>query len=137
MSRSSEAEDMLEMAREELEQVRIMDDAGVAERKLWSSLYYALFYAADGALLALGYEPRSHRGVNVLVGKVLYQERGLIEKATASFYSEMRRLREDLDYSPHAVLPERELSDANQRADAFVESMGNVVTRRGSSDESE
>lgn len=115
------------MAREEFQQALLMDKAGVVERKRWSTLYYAMFYAANGALLALGEEPSSHRGVNVLVGKVLYDEYGLLDKSDASFYSELRRLREDLDYSPYAVLPERDLANAYDRVDDFIDRMGDIV----------
>lgn len=124
----SEPEELIEMAREEFEQGRIMYEAGVTERKLWSSLYYSMFYAANAGLFALGYDPTSHRGTNMLVGRELYKEHGVIEKRTASFYSEMRRHREDLDYSPHAALPERELGEARNLAEAFIDAMERIVS---------
>ena len=115
------------MAREELDQARAMADASIVERKIWSSLYYAMFYAADAALIALGFDPRSHRGTNTLVGKELYRERSLIDKSEASFYSEMRRLREDLDYSPYAVPPDRDLEAEFERVDSFISRMDRIV----------
>ena len=115
------------MAREELDQARAMADAGIVERKIWSSLYYAMFYAADAALITLGFDPRSHRGTNTLVGKELYRERSLIGKSEASYYSEMRRLREDLDYSPHAVPPDRDLEQEFERVDSFISHMDRIV----------
>lgn len=120
------------MAREELDQLPLMAESGVVERKRWSSVYYAMFYAAEAALRAVGFEPRTHTGVNTLVGKELYKERQLVDKEHASFYSEMRRLREDLDYSPYAVLPERSLDDAIDLAETFIDTMAAIVDREQS-----
>lgn len=92
-------EDLVSMAREEVVDAEKMWGAGVSERKVWSSIYYSMFYAAKAALASLGFDTKTHRGVNTLVGKELYRERSLIEKEEASFFSEMRRLREDLDYT--------------------------------------
>lgn len=50
----------------------------------------------------------------------------------ASFYSEMRRLREDLDYSPYAVLPERSLEAAIDLAESFIETMAAIIERERS-----
>lgn len=123
----SEAAALLEMACEELDQAEVMADAGIVERKIWSSLYYAMFYAADAALISLGLDPTSHRGTNTLVGKELYRERSLINKSEASFYSEMRRVREDMDYSPYAVPPDRDLQEEFGRVGAFISSMEEIV----------
>lgn len=108
-----------------------MGGAGISERKVWSSIYYAVFYAARAALLSLGFDTRSHRGVNAPVGRELYREHGMVNRSEASFFSEMRRLREDLDYSPYAVLPDRDVEEGFSLADEFIDSMEEIVQSGG------
>lgn len=127
MRQLSEAEDLISMARQEAADAEKMLDAGVSERKVWSSIYYSMFYAAKAALVSLGFDTKTHRGVNTLVGKELYLERSLLEKEEASFFSEMRRLREDLDYNPYAVLPDREVERGLSLAEEFITSMEGIV----------
>lgn len=127
----SEVKDLISMAREEVVDAEKMLDAGISERKAWSSVYYSMFYAAKAALLSLGFDTKTHRGVNTLVGKELYLERSLIGKEEASFFSEMRRLREDLDYNPYAVLPDREVERALATAEEFIASMEGIVESHG------
>ncbi len=122
-----ESLDLVEMGKEELDEAKKMNNADIKERKIWSTIYYALFYSAKGALISLGHNPRTHKGVNSLVGKILYKEKKRIDRSKASFYSEARRLREDLDYDPYAIPPNKDLEKAFKLTKKFIEKMETIV----------
>jgi uncharacterized protein (UPF0332 family) len=55
----SEADKFMELADKS---IRDLEKVGkVSERMYWNSLYYSVFYAANAALLELGFEPKSHK----------------------------------------------------------------------------
>ena len=76
---------------------------GKSDRLFWNS-YYSLFYGAKAALLSISHEARSHSETDNQVGRVLYKEKELISSKEASFYSDIRRIREEMDYQPDATI---------------------------------
>jgi len=122
----SEVEDFMRMAErsvEDLEKVK-----GISDRMFWSSLYYAVFYAAKAALLSLGFEPKTHKGTDRLVGQILFKDEGLIGKDEAKLFSRLRTVREEIDYNPSSEvnLDGREMK---ARAKEFIGVMKEIVER--------
>ena len=62
----SKAEQMLADARKAAE-------VGISKATIVNRLYYACFHAAQAALYARGFDPRSHGRVKTLIGRELIQ----------------------------------------------------------------
>lgn len=124
---SKEAEDYIEMAEDALSDARLVMEE--SERLFWNSTYYAVFYAAKGALLSLGYEPRTHSGTDSLVGKSLYKEKELIEAETAAFYSDLRRIREEIDYEPQTKIETDKQATIKEIQD-FIQKMRKIMEEK-------
>lgn len=119
----SEPEKYLEIAEEALADARLDE---LSKRSSWSNLHYSAFYSAKAALISMGKEPGTHRGTDNLVGKILYKQENLIKSETASFYSNLRRIREEIEYEPHAVIHE-DLENNIREVKNFIQKMEKVV----------
>ena len=88
---------LLARARTELEAARTLSSAGFGDQAT-SRAYYAAFYAAEAALLAVGETRSKHSGVVAAFGRVVVKEGGF----DAALGAELRRLfelRNAADYS--------------------------------------
>ena len=126
MKYMSESEKFMDLAEKSLDDLRKVE--GVSERMFWNSLYYSVFYAAKAALLELGFEPKTHQGVDSLVGKILYKEEGLINSEDAKFFSRMKTTREEIDYNPEANIDHKK-EEMKEEAEDFIQLMKNIRER--------
>lgn len=113
----SEKDKLLEMASSSLSDAKMVE--GKSDRLFWNSVYYSLFYAAKAALKSYGVEPKSHSGADSQVGKILYKKEEILTADEASFYSDIRRIREEIDYEPYTSIT-REKNEALQKAEDLV-----------------
>ena len=120
----SEAEKYLEMAESSFKDAEMVKDD--SERLFWNSLYYSLFYSAKAALITQGFEPKTHSGTDSLVGREFYKQREAISPEKASFYSDMRRIREEIDYEPFTNIT-RDKEDAIQKAESLITKFKQIV----------
>lgn len=124
----SRAQEFMEMAEDAVSDARMVK--GKSNRLLWNSHYYAVFYGAEAALLSIGEQGRSHLGTDRQVGKILYKERNLIDSDTASFYSNIRRIREEIDYQP-VVNINNDPDESLDRVVEILEKFENTIERDG------
>ena len=92
-------------------------------------LYYSVFYGAKGALLSLGFEPKTHQGTDRLVGKILYKDEEFIQAEDAKFFSRMKTVREEIDYNPSTKIS-RDKSKCKEMAKDFIRQMKNIVDKK-------
>ena len=121
---SEEPEDYLEMAESALSDAKLVQNK--SERLFWNSTYYTVFYAAKAALISIGQDAGSHSGTDNLVGKILYKEEELIDSETAAFYSDLRRIREEIDYEPTTTI-ERNKQETLEKIADLIQKMKQIV----------
>ena len=124
MSREKE---FLEMAEEALSDARIVQ--GKLDRLFWNSVYYSL-YGAKAALLSISHEARSRSGTDNQVGRVLYKEKELISSEEASFYSDIRGIREEMEYQPDATI-NRDQDQTINKAENLLKTFEELVGGSG------
>ncbi|QGA81066.1 HEPN domain-containing protein [Candidatus Nanohalobium constans] len=121
----SESEKFMDLAEESLNDLKRVK--GISDRMYWNSLYYSIFYAAKSVLLSKGFEPKTHEGVDSLVGKVLYKDENLIESEDAKFFSRIKTAREEIDYDPDAKI-EYDKLDMRDNAEKFIQEMKEITS---------
>jgi len=88
----------------DLEAARFLAGGGFAEQAI-SRAYYAAFYAAEEALLALGETRSKHSGVLVAFEKLVVRECGL-DPAIGRLLRSLFRRRNEADYGGAPASPE-------------------------------
>jgi len=119
----SEAEEFINLAEESFRDLQKIE--GVSDRMFWNSIYYSIFYAAKAALLEQGFEPKSHQGVDSLIGKVFYKDEEFISSEDAKFFSRMKTAREEIDYNPNAKI-DYDKGKMEQKARKFIQLMKQI-----------
>ena len=122
----SREKEFLGMAEGALSDARMVQ--GKSDRLFWNS-YYSL-YRAKAALLSISHEARSHSGTDNQVGRVLYKEKELISSEEASFYSDIRRIREEMDYQPDATI-NRDQDQTINKAENLLKTFEELVGGSG------
>jgi len=89
---------LLEKGRRDLEAARILHRAGFSAQAI-SRAYYAAFYAAEAALLALGETRSKHAGVISAFRQRVVKEGG-VDPDIGAALAALFRLRLDADYGP-------------------------------------
>ena len=119
--------DVLELAFETLDDFERCKEAGTSIRTQYNRLYYASFYAAKAALLAVGEEPRTHRGTANLVFQVLHQERSMIDRDTAATLSVIQTKRDLADYDVQFTDTAADLEEIEQESRALIEVLEQIA----------
>ena len=115
---NKEADALLAKAEEKLSLARKLIDLGEYEGSL-SPSYYAMLFAARGALSEKGSFPRTHEGTRSEFARVFVVGGGL-PRRLAKYFDEGRALREKSDYAPEFETSERDARDAYDRAREFT-----------------
>lgn len=123
----SREKEFMEMAEEAVSEAKMVK--GKSKRLYWNSLYYSLFYGAKAVLLSLGEDANTHSGTDNQVGRILYKEKGLISKESASFYSDIRRIREEIDYQPDATV-NRNPDKALDKVEEILKNLRDIMERQ-------
>lgn len=95
-----------------------------------SRAYYAVFHAARAALLTLGLQPRTHKGVNQRFNADLVIP-GKIEAEYLSLLGRAQMNREAADYSVERELSPAEAQVEVEGARRFIERMRSYVDSTG------
>ena len=95
-----------------------------------SPAYYAVFHAAEAALLVEGDEPRSHEGLKSLFG-LRFVKTGKLPEELASILRELKDERENGDYSIFPAITAEEAERAVVSAERFVASLETFLQSRG------
>jgi uncharacterized protein (UPF0332 family) len=103
--------------REELAAARLLADKGF-EAQAVSRAYFAAFYAAEAALLALGETRSKHAGVISAFGNLLVR-RGRLDEEAGRLLRSLFERRNEADYAPVEV-PLEEADAAIRDADRVV-----------------
>lgn len=115
-------------SRQELEAARFLAGGGFAAQAV-SRAYYAAFYAAEEALLALGETRSKHSGVLAAFEKLVVREGGL-DPAIGRLLRSLFRRRNEADYG--AVPASREeAEEATRDAERVVDAFESWLARRG------
>ena len=113
----------------ELEAARFLAGGGFAEQTI-SRAYYAAFYAAEEALLALGQTRSKHAGVLAAFETLVVREGGL-DPAIGRLLRSLFRRRNEADYG--AALASQEASDkATRDAEQVVDAVESWLAQRKS-----
>jgi uncharacterized protein (UPF0332 family) len=116
----SEIEKLREMSSSSLSDAKMVKQD--SDRLFWNSLYYSLFYAAKAALQSKGIEPGTHSGTDRQLGKTFYKEKDMLTSDQTAFYSDIRRIREEMDYEPYTTVT-REKDTALQKTENLVQTL--------------
>ena len=120
---------LLARSHRELEAARLLASAGFGEQAT-SRAYYAAFYAAEAALLAVGQTRSKHSGVVAAFGRLIVRDGGF----DATLGGELRRLFELRNVADYSWLeePAAKGEDPVIAAAGFVEEVERwVAGRRG------
>jgi uncharacterized protein (UPF0332 family) len=95
-----------------------------------SRLYYAAFHLISAALLCLGVQAQTHRGVASLLGQHLVKP-GLLPTSVGRDFATLLGLRSQADYNRHFLLDAPSLAEELARVDGLFACIGSFVTSRG------
>lgn len=124
---SETADDFLALSAQAWEDYEKARDADISVRALYNRLYYAAFYAAKAVLLAVGEEPKTHRGTANRLFEVVYGEEALIEKETAAFLSTIQRKRDEADYETDFDETVEDVARIAEQTREFIDCMEELV----------
>jgi uncharacterized protein (UPF0332 family) len=94
-----------------------------------SRLYYAAFHLISAALLCLGIQAQTHRGVASLLGQHLVKP-GLVPSSVARDFATLLGLRSQADYNRHFELDAASVAEELARIDGLFSVVGAFLTAR-------
>jgi uncharacterized protein (UPF0332 family) len=122
-----EVESLLDRARVYLSSARLLREAGDYESAV-SRGYYAMFYAAEAALLVRGVAASSHKGVIAEFNR-LYTKAGSVSMELARALGQAFEKRQLGDYEFRRVITAEEASEIERNAKAFVDRVSALLGR--------
>ncbi len=115
-------------SRQELEAARFLAGGDFAAQAV-SRAYYAAFYAAEEALLALGETRSKHSGALAAFEKLVVRDSGL-DPAVGRLLRSLFRRRNEADYGAVPASQE-EAEEATRDAERVVDAIESWLTARG------
>lgn len=116
--------DALEEAHTLLSEVRTLKDSAMSDETAVNRLYYACFHATRAVLYDRGRNPKTHKGIKVLLGKELVQN-GVLAPDHGTFFSQLSDHRERADYEYQPV--SAGVNELLDRSTEFIETMDALV----------
>lgn len=95
-----------------------------------SRLYYAAFHLISAALLALGVQAHTHRGVASLMGQYLVMP-GLVPTSVGRDFATLLGLRSQADYNRHFALDAASIAEELARVEGLFSTLGAFLDSRG------
>ncbi|HEU4579261.1 MAG TPA: HEPN domain-containing protein [Polyangiaceae bacterium] len=95
-----------------------------------SRLYYAAFHLISAALLCLGVQAQTHRGVAALLGQHLIKP-GLLPASVGRDLAALMGLRSQADYNRHFLLDATSLAEELERVEQLFSVVGTWIAARG------
>lgn len=120
-----------ERAEQMLRDAETAREVDISPATVVNRLYYACFHAAQAALYAHGFMPRSHGRVQTLLGQELIQS-GAVSRDHGRFLNDMATYRRRVDYGSGEV--DRETAALVAETVAFLDAMRAAIDRRRRSD---
>jgi uncharacterized protein (UPF0332 family) len=108
---------------------RALTDLGLYDDAA-SRLYYAAFHLISAALLCLGVQAQTHRGVASLLGQHLVKP-GLLPTSVGRDFATLLGLRSQADYNRHFLLDAASVAEELTRVDTLFAGIGAFLTSRG------
>lgn len=115
----SEQTQLMQLAEDTLRDAELLRDAQ-GYRSAVSRAYYAMFYAAEAALLSHGIRTKSHAGLLNQFGQHLIKP-GLIETHYSKQLQQAFETRQEGDYEVEAEISEHDATQTCQDARAFID----------------
>ena len=112
-----------------MEAVRSLMDKGFYDDAV-SRAYYAMYYAAKGALLTVGLTLKKHSSTVALFTQY-FVTTGRVDKKYVSLLGRAQRARERSDYAPAISLKKSEAEQILLDAEAFIAKMKEIVGMPG------
>lgn len=109
-----------EMARQMLSDAATAQEVDISTATIINRLYYACFHAAQGALYARGYSPRSHGRVQTVLGQELVQS-GDLPREYGRFLNDMATYRRRVDYGSGRV--DRDTAELVENTRSFIDAL--------------
>lgn len=122
---------LIEKARRYLRSAGLLREASDFDSAA-SRLYYAMFYAAEAALLTKGFAFKSHRSVLSVFGQHLVKT-GELPVSLHQWLLDAFDKRQLGDYVPVSLLEEQDIRDLEAKATAFVDEIERWLSKRGDS----
>lgn len=119
------AQRFLASAKEDLESAVFLESGGF-HRVAISRAYYAFLDAADGALVAKGFTPKSHAGTISLFG-LHFVDTGLVDRKYGRWFNLAKKARLDADYERNKVFTAEDAREAIAQATEFVETIEKLL----------
>jgi uncharacterized protein (UPF0332 family) len=94
-----------------------------------SRLYYAAFHLISAALLCIGVQAQTHRGVAELLGQHLVKP-GLVPASVARDFAALLGLRSQADYNRHFLLDRTSIDEELERVDGVFAILGPFLASR-------
>lgn len=117
-----EVEELLDKAERTLEDAEKAFDEDMLVSTIQNRIYYAMFYAAQAALISKGHDLGSHQGVKIKIGEILIKEKGL-EREWGRFFSQQQTYREQADYQIDVDIEREDLQEYLRKSDQFIRKM--------------
>jgi uncharacterized protein len=95
-----------------------------------SRLYYAAFHLVSAALLCLGIQAQTRRGVASLLGQHLVKP-GLLPASVARDFAVLLGLRSQADYNRHFLLDGASAAEELARVDSLFTTVGQLLASHG------
>lgn len=119
-----DASDAIQQANAIVSEVDALKDAGMSEETAVNRLYYACFHATKAVLFERGHDPKTHKGIKVLIGKEL-QQKGDITTNDVRFFNQISDHRDRADYE-YLAIP-ADVDTLFERTEGFVETMEELL----------
>ena len=119
------SQSFLESAKGRLHAAQVLIDSGEYRDSI-SRSYYAVLDAADAALIAKGFTPRSHEGSIALFG-AHFVKKGLVDKDFGALFKRMSKIRKSADYDRETAFTKDDAEYWFKLARDFVDTIENLL----------
>ena len=122
----SEVEKFLEKADATLEDAEKAYREEMLISTVQNRIYYSLYYAAQAALISLGHDVGTHKGVKVKIGEEMVLK-DLLDKEWGRFYAQQQTYREQADYQIDVDIERTDLEEFLEDAKTFIQEMKRIA----------
>lgn len=121
------SQEFIESAKKRLASAQVLLNSDLYRDSI-SRSYYTVLDAADAALIAKGFTPKSHEGTITLFG-AHFVKVGLVPKDYDSLFRRIHKARNDADYKPQIKFTRDDAERWFNRAQIFVDTIDTLLPR--------
>lgn len=125
----SEVEDLLKKADATLGDAEKAYTEEMLVSTIQNRIYYAVFYAAQAALISYGENPGSHQGTKIKLGQKLVNN-GVLDRKRGRFFAQQQTYREQADYQIDVGIERPDLKQYLENAADFISEMRRIKEER-------